>query len=38
MELYAEGDTFCHNFIEYLNSESSPNGLPRQVAESPTKQ
>jgi hypothetical protein len=32
MELYAEGDTFCHNFIEYLNSESSPNGLPRQVA------
>ncbi|KAJ5799644.1 uncharacterized protein N7518_001712 [Penicillium psychrosexuale] len=32
MELYAEGDTLCHNFIEYLNSESSPNGLPRQVA------
>ncbi|KAJ5494137.1 Mannose-binding lectin [Penicillium fimorum] len=32
MELCAEGDTFCHNFIEYLNSESSPNGLPRQVA------
>lgn len=32
IELYAEGDTFCHNFIEYLNSESSPNGLPRQVA------
>lgn len=32
MELYAEGDTFCHNFIEYLNGESSPNGLPRQVA------
>ncbi|KAJ5481756.1 hypothetical protein N7475_000568 [Penicillium sp. IBT 31633x] len=32
MELYAEGDTFCHTFIEYLNSESSPNGLPRQVS------
>ncbi|KAJ5135619.1 uncharacterized protein N7515_004897 [Penicillium bovifimosum] len=32
IELYAEGDTFCHNFIEYLNTESSPNGLPRQVA------
>jgi hypothetical protein len=31
MELYAEGDTFCHKFIEYLNTESSPNGLPRQV-------
>ncbi|KAG0155173.1 hypothetical protein PDIDSM_747 [Penicillium digitatum] len=32
IELYAEGDTFCNTFIEYLNSESSPNGLPRQVA------
>lgn len=31
MELYAEGDKFCHNFTEYLNSESSSNGLPKQV-------
>lgn len=31
MELYAEGDNVCHSFIEYLNSESSSNGLPRQV-------
>ncbi|KAJ5808372.1 hypothetical protein N7474_009641 [Penicillium riverlandense] len=32
MELYAEGDTFCHNFVEYLNTETgSSNGLPKQV-------
>ncbi|KAJ5293916.1 hypothetical protein PENANT_c009G08065 [Penicillium antarcticum] len=31
MELYAEGEDFCHNFIEYLHTESSPNGLPKQV-------
>ncbi|KAI9929052.1 hypothetical protein ASPWEDRAFT_105166 [Aspergillus wentii DTO 134E9] len=31
MELYAEGDNVCHNFIEYLNSESSSNGLPRKI-------
>ncbi|PYH93288.1 hypothetical protein BO71DRAFT_4641 [Aspergillus ellipticus CBS 707.79] len=31
IELYAEGDNACHNFIEYLNSESSSNGLPKQV-------
>ncbi|KAF7114077.1 hypothetical protein CNMCM5793_007057 [Aspergillus hiratsukae] len=31
IELYAEGDDVCHNFIEYLNSESSSNGLPKQV-------
>jgi len=37
MELYAEGDTFCHKFIEYLNTESSPNGLPRQVTVTETE-
>lgn len=31
LELYAEGDNVCHNFIEYINTESSSNGLPRQV-------
>ena len=31
MELYADGDTFCHTFNEYLNTESSGNGLPKQV-------
>ncbi|KAB8221306.1 putative peptidase family-domain-containing protein [Aspergillus novoparasiticus] len=31
LELYAEGDDVCHNFIEYINTESSSNGLPRQV-------
>lgn len=31
MELYAEGDNLCHNFIEYLNTDSSSNGLPKQV-------
>ncbi|KAJ5095366.1 hypothetical protein NUU61_004722 [Penicillium alfredii] len=31
MELYAEGENFCHNFVEYLNTESSINGLPKQI-------
>ncbi|KAJ6093272.1 hypothetical protein N7486_008561 [Penicillium sp. IBT 16267x] len=31
MELYKEGDEFCHTSIEYLNSDSSSNGLPKQV-------
>ncbi|OQE28576.1 hypothetical protein PENSTE_c003G08522 [Penicillium steckii] len=31
MELYKEGDEFCHDYIEYLNTESSPNGLPKQI-------
>jgi len=32
MELYAEGENFCHNFVEYLNTESSSNGLPKQIS------
>lgn len=32
LELYAEGDDVCRSFIEYLNSESSSNGLPKQIA------
>lgn len=32
VELYADGDDVCHHFIEYVNSESSPNGLPKQVS------
>ncbi|KAJ5887960.1 Mannose-binding lectin [Penicillium taxi] len=32
MELYAEGDDLCHTSIEYLNVESSSNGLPKQVS------
>lgn len=31
IELYKEGDEFCHDFIEYLNTESSSNGLPKQI-------
>ncbi|PKY08089.1 jacalin-like lectin domain-containing protein [Aspergillus campestris IBT 28561] len=31
LELYAEGDQVCRSFVEYLNTESSPNGLPKQV-------
>ncbi|KAJ5174438.1 uncharacterized protein N7482_000315 [Penicillium canariense] len=31
VELYAEGDSVCRHFIEYVNSESSSNGLPKQV-------
>ncbi|KAL2809811.1 putative peptidase family-domain-containing protein [Aspergillus granulosus] len=31
VELYAEGDQVCRTFIEYLNSESTSNGLPKQV-------
>lgn len=31
IELYAEGDGVCHSFIEYINTESSINGLPKQV-------
>lgn len=37
MELYAEGDTYCHKFVEYLNTESSPNGLPRQITVTETE-
>ncbi|THC88543.1 hypothetical protein EYZ11_012011 [Aspergillus tanneri] len=31
IELYAEGDQVCRSFIEYVNSESSNNGLPKQI-------
>ncbi|KAF9891114.1 hypothetical protein FE257_005050 [Aspergillus nanangensis] len=31
LELYAEEDPICHNFIEYTNTESSSNGLPKQI-------
>lgn len=31
LELYAEDDQICHNFIEYINTESSSNGLPKQI-------
>ena len=31
VELYAEGEELCHHFIEYVNSESGGNGLPKQV-------
>ncbi|KAJ5683740.1 uncharacterized protein N7477_000085 [Penicillium maclennaniae] len=31
MELYTEGEEFCHTFIEYLGTESSSNGLPKQI-------
>src|SRR5699024_11124551 len=31
IELYAEGNDVCHSFIEYVNTESSSNGLPKQV-------
>lgn len=31
IELYADNESFCHNSIEYLNTESSSNGLPKQV-------
>jgi hypothetical protein len=31
IELYAEGEDFCHTSIEYLGTESSSNGLPKQV-------
>ena len=31
MELYKEGDDFCHDYIEYLNTENSSNGLPKQI-------
>ena len=37
MELFAEGDTFCHTFNEYLNTESSSNGLPKQVTVTETE-
>ncbi|PYH76742.1 hypothetical protein BO82DRAFT_295515 [Aspergillus uvarum CBS 121591] len=37
IELYAEGDNVCHNFIEYMNSESSSNGLPRQITVTETE-
>ncbi|KAL2831067.1 putative peptidase family-domain-containing protein [Aspergillus cavernicola] len=31
IELYAAGDEVCRHFIEYINSESTSNGLPKQV-------
>ncbi|KAL6233962.1 hypothetical protein BDW75DRAFT_213551 [Aspergillus navahoensis] len=31
IELYGEGDQVCHHFLEYLNTESTSNGLPKQV-------
>ncbi|KAL5357908.1 putative peptidase family-domain-containing protein [Aspergillus floccosus] len=31
VELYAEGEQMCHNFMEYVNTESSSNGLPKQI-------
>ncbi|KAF7720113.1 Zinc metallopeptidase-like protein [Penicillium ucsense] len=31
VELYGEGEDLCHQFIEYVNSESGGNGLPKQV-------
>lgn len=31
LELYAADDDLCHSFIEYLGSESSSNGLPKQI-------
>jgi len=31
IELYSEGDEVCRNFIEYINTESTSNGLPKQV-------
>ncbi|KAJ5648433.1 Mannose-binding lectin [Penicillium lividum] len=32
MELYTEGEEFCRTSIEYLNTESSANGLPKQIS------
>lgn len=31
MELYAGEDDLCRNFIEYVGSDSSSNGLPKQI-------
>ncbi|KAL4956831.1 jacalin-like lectin domain-containing protein [Aspergillus filifer] len=31
IELYAEGDKVCRHSLEYINTESTSNGLPRQV-------
>ncbi|KAL3475044.1 putative peptidase family-domain-containing protein [Aspergillus californicus] len=31
IELYAEGDEVCRHFLEYTNTESTSNGLPKQV-------
>ncbi|KAL4906017.1 hypothetical protein BDW74DRAFT_151038 [Aspergillus multicolor] len=31
IELYAEGDQVCRHFLEYINTESTSNGLPKQV-------
>jgi hypothetical protein len=31
IEMYGEGDQVCHHFLEYLNTESTSNGLPKQV-------
>ncbi|OJJ00486.1 hypothetical protein ASPVEDRAFT_51663 [Aspergillus versicolor CBS 583.65] len=32
IELYSEGDEVCRSFIEYINTESTSNGLPKQVS------
>lgn len=37
IELYAENDSFCHASIEYLNTESSINGLPKQISVTETE-
>ncbi|KAJ5727496.1 hypothetical protein N7493_005316 [Penicillium malachiteum] len=31
MEIYREGDELCQTSVEYLNGESSSNGLPKQI-------
>lgn len=31
IELYSERDDVCRSFIEYINTESTSNGLPKQV-------
>lgn len=31
VELYPEGDTECHHWIEYFEESGSPSGAPRQV-------
>lgn len=31
IELYAGDDDLCHSFLEYINTESTINGLPKQI-------
>jgi hypothetical protein len=31
IELYTEGERVCRHFMEYINTESTSNGLPKQV-------